>query len=80
MANIGAYFLPSPAGYVVQMVVEGSPAQAADLRKGDVITAADALTGMLLAGILRRPLTESTYGNARYVETCVELFLKGIEA
>ena len=46
----------------------------------DATTAADALTGMLLAGILRRPLTESTYGNAGYVETCVELFLKGIEA
>ena len=46
----------------------------------DVTIAADALTGMLLSGILRRPLTESAYGNARYVATCVELFLKGIEA
>jgi AcrR family transcriptional regulator len=45
----------------------------------DVAIAADALTGMLLTGILRRPLTESAYSNARYVETCVELFLKGIE-
>jgi carboxyl-terminal processing protease len=41
MPNIGAYFRTSPAGYVVQMVVEGSPARAADLRKGDVILAAD---------------------------------------
>ena len=45
----------------------------------DPATAADALTGMLLAGILRRPLTESAYSNARYVETCVEIFMKGIE-
>jgi len=33
----------------------------------------------LLAGALRRPLTESIYSSRRYVETCVELFLKGIE-
>jgi len=45
----------------------------------DVVIAADALTGMLLAGILRRPLTESAYSYPKYVETCVELFLKGIE-
>jgi len=45
----------------------------------DVTIAADALTGMLLAGILRRPLTDSVYSNARYAETCVDLFLKGIE-
>ena len=45
----------------------------------DPSTAADALTGMLMAGALRRPLTESIYSSQRYVETCVELFLKGIE-
>jgi AcrR family transcriptional regulator len=45
----------------------------------DPTTAADALTGMLMAGALRRPLTESIYSSRRYVETCVELFLKGIE-
>ena len=45
----------------------------------DPITAADALTGMLMAGALRRPLTESIYSSRRYVKTCVELFLKGIE-
>jgi AcrR family transcriptional regulator len=45
----------------------------------DPATASDALTGMLMAGALRRPLTESIYSNKRYVETCVELFLKGIE-
>jgi AcrR family transcriptional regulator len=45
----------------------------------DAETAADALTGMLMSGILRRPLTDSFYSSKRYVETCVELFLKGIE-
>jgi len=45
----------------------------------DAETAADALTGMLLAGMLRSPLTDSFYTNKRYVETCVALFLKGIE-
>lgn len=45
----------------------------------DVTTAADALTGMLLAGVIRRPLTESVYKNECYVETCLKLFLKGIE-
>ncbi len=44
----------------------------------DVTIAADALTGMLLAGIMRRPLTATLYRNERYVKTCVELFLKGI--
>jgi AcrR family transcriptional regulator len=42
-------------------------------------TATDALTGMLMAGALRRPITESMYSNRRYVETCIDLFLKGIE-
>ena len=45
----------------------------------EITTAADALSGMLLAGILRRPLTDFEYANARYSKTCVELFLKGIE-
>src|SRR5476651_402561 len=56
-------------------------AQKAGLVRKDLdrATAADALTGMLLAGALRRPLTESIYSSRRYVETCVELFLKGIE-
>jgi len=50
------------------------------VRRGiDVTTAADALTGMLLAGMIRRPLTESIYGNEQYVETCLKLFLRGIE-
>ena len=46
----------------------------------DPAIAADALTGMLMGGALRRPLTEAMYSNKRYVQTCVELFLKGIEA
>jgi AcrR family transcriptional regulator len=45
----------------------------------DAETTADALTGMLMSGALRRPLTESIYSSKRYVETCVDLFLKGIE-
>jgi len=54
--------------------------KAALIRKDlDAETAADALTGMLMAGGLRRPLTDSYYSSKRYVETCVELFLKGIE-
>jgi len=45
----------------------------------DVVIAADALTGMLMSGVLRRPLTEPHYSNVRYARTCVELFLRGIE-
>jgi AcrR family transcriptional regulator len=45
----------------------------------DAVAAADALTGMLMAGVLRRPLTESMYSRREYVDTCVDLFLKGIE-
>jgi AcrR family transcriptional regulator len=45
----------------------------------DVVTAADALTGMLLSGGLRRPLTEAEYSHTRYAKTCLEIFLKGIE-
>jgi AcrR family transcriptional regulator len=45
----------------------------------DVPVAADALTGMLLAGTIRRPLTQPVYSVGRYTKTCVELFLKGIE-
>jgi len=45
----------------------------------DTSTAVDALTGMLLSGVIRRPLTDSVYPNKRYVKTSVEIFLKGIE-
>jgi AcrR family transcriptional regulator len=45
----------------------------------DAETATDALTGMLMTGALRRPLTESLYSAETYTKTCVELYLKGIE-
>jgi len=45
----------------------------------DAVAATDALSGMLVAGVLRRPLTESTYSRKVYVETCLDIFLKGIE-
>jgi AcrR family transcriptional regulator len=58
-----------------------SAAQKAGLVRSnlDITTTADALTGMLLAGAIRRPLTESAYSNVRYVETCVDVFLQGIQ-
>ncbi|HEY0256701.1 MAG TPA: TetR/AcrR family transcriptional regulator, partial [Candidatus Methylacidiphilales bacterium] len=36
--------------------------------KLDVTTAADALTGMLVAGILRRPFTDEEYSNSRFCQ------------
>jgi len=45
----------------------------------DITTAADALSGMLLIGVMRRPLTKGTYSYETYVKTCLELFLRGIE-
>jgi len=44
----------------------------------DVTTAADALTGMLVAGILRRPFTDREYTNSHFSKTCQKLFLRGI--
>jgi carboxyl-terminal processing protease len=41
MPNIGAWFRPGADGYTVQMVLEGSSAASADLRKGDRIVTAD---------------------------------------
>ncbi len=50
------------------------------VRRGvDVTTATDAFTGMLMAGMLRRPLTDRYYDLGQYAKTCVELFLKGIK-
>jgi AcrR family transcriptional regulator len=46
----------------------------------DPETAADTFSGMLMAGMLRHPLTDPFYPNSRYVETAVAIFLKGIEA
>jgi AcrR family transcriptional regulator len=45
----------------------------------DPVTAADALTGMLMSGALRRPLTESMYSGKTFADTCVKIFIKGIE-
>jgi AcrR family transcriptional regulator len=44
----------------------------------DVTTAADALTGMLVAGILRRPFSDREYPNSRFSKTCQKLFFRGI--
>jgi len=50
------------------------------VRRGiDPTQAADALTGMILGGVLRRPLTEARYSFDAYVRTCVRLFLEGME-
>jgi AcrR family transcriptional regulator len=49
------------------------------IRSGlDLPTTADALTGMLVVGVLRRPLTDPEYTNQRFCQTCLDLFLKGI--
>jgi AcrR family transcriptional regulator len=45
----------------------------------DVTMAADALTAMLLGGVLRRPLTAAQYEIKDYVKTCVKLYLKGLQ-
>jgi AcrR family transcriptional regulator len=50
------------------------------LRKGlNPMILADALTGMLLAGVLRRPLTEEIYPESSYVGACLDIFLKGVQ-
>jgi AcrR family transcriptional regulator len=48
-------------------------------REIDPVAATDALHGMLMSGMLRRPLMESSYSWEHYVEACVDIFLKGIE-
>jgi AcrR family transcriptional regulator len=45
----------------------------------DPTLAADALTAMLLGGVLRRPLTCAHYDIADYVKACVKLYLKGLQ-
>jgi AcrR family transcriptional regulator len=45
----------------------------------DATISADSLTGMLLIGMIRRPLTESAYSFDRYIKNCLDIFLKGIE-
>jgi AcrR family transcriptional regulator len=56
-------------------------AQKAGLVRKDIdpVTATDAFGGMMMIGVLRRPLTESYYSLDHYFDTCVDLFLKGIE-
>jgi AcrR family transcriptional regulator len=56
-------------------------AQKAKLVRKDIdpVAAADALSGMMMTGVLRRPLTESHYSLEHYFATCVDLFLKGVE-
>lgn len=41
MPHIGAWFRPTPAGYTVQMVLEGMAAEKAGLRKGDLVRTID---------------------------------------
>jgi len=41
LPNIGAYFKGAADGYTVQMVLNGSAAEKADLRKGDLVETAD---------------------------------------
>jgi hypothetical protein len=45
----------------------------------DPTTAADALSGMLLGGVMRRPLTCAEYNTGSYVKTCVKIYLKGLQ-
>ena len=46
----------------------------------DPAMAADALSAMLLGGVLRRPLTLAQYDLNAYAKSCVKLYLKGVEA
>ncbi len=41
MPNVGAWFRPEGRGFVVQMLLNGGQAEAAGLRKGDVVTSID---------------------------------------
>jgi AcrR family transcriptional regulator len=41
--------------------------------------AADTLTGMILGGVMRRPLTSGHYELDDYVKTCVKIYLKGLQ-
>lgn len=41
MPELGAWFKQTSAGYVVQMVLDGSEAEKADLRKGDLVQSID---------------------------------------
>lgn len=45
----------------------------------DVTMSADALTAMILGGVMRRPLTAAHYDIKDYVKTSVKIYLKGIQ-
>jgi AcrR family transcriptional regulator len=45
----------------------------------DPTMSADALSAMLLGGVLRRPLTSAQYYIEDYVKTCVKIYLKGLQ-
>jgi len=45
----------------------------------DAPTTTDTFTGMLLIGMIRRPINDSYYTFEKYAKTCQQLFLKGIE-
>jgi len=46
----------------------------------DPAMAADALSAMLLGGVLRRPLNVARYDLDAYAKSCVKLYLKGVQA
>jgi AcrR family transcriptional regulator len=48
-------------------------------RNLDPTMAADALTAMILGGVMRRPLTSASYELDDYVKTCVKIYLKGLQ-
>jgi len=48
------------------------------VRKVEFLTAIDVFIGMIFLGALRRDMRRQPYSRARYLETCVEFFLRGI--
>ena len=74
-------FVDSAKPVRIKFIAYLEAAQKARLLRSDldIPTAADSLTGMLLIGMIRRPLTESHYTPERYIKTCLELFIRGIE-
>jgi AcrR family transcriptional regulator len=74
-------FMANPQGGRQKFIEYLRAAQKARLIRADIdpVTAADAFSGMLLAGSLRGPLTEPDYDTEHYRETCLQIFLKGVE-
>jgi AcrR family transcriptional regulator len=48
-------------------------------RNLDPTMAADALTAMILGGVMRRPLASAHYELDDFVKTCVTIYLKGLQ-